>query len=349
MSVSNVSSSYLASALLPAVRQAQAQLATLEVEASTGQYADLGLQLGTQSGYELSLRTQDDLLLALTTANGITDSNMATSQSVLSSILSSADDSASTLLTFASGTVNSASLQAIGQSQLGQLIDLANTTSAGGYVFAGTNSSVAPMTDYFSTPTSSAKSAIDSAFQTYFGFPVGAPQVANITATQMQGYLSGPFAAQFQSPNWGSNWSTAANANVSSEISPGYRVITSTSTNTAGFQQLAQGYAMLSEFADMGLGAGAQQSLATAASNTLAKGATAIIQTQAQLGAAQTQVTQANDNMTSQMSLLQTQIGRTDSVDPAKIATELTTLTTQLQTAYQLTAKINSLSLAQYL
>ncbi|MDE3175881.1 MAG: flagellar hook-associated family protein [Pseudomonadota bacterium] len=349
MSVSNVSSSYLASALLPAVRQAQTQLATLEVESSTGQYADLGLQLGTQSGYELSLRAQDDLLQALTTANGITQTNMSTSQTTLSAILSSADDSAASLLTYASTNNSSASLQSLGQSQLGQLIALGNTTSSGSYVFAGANSSVAPLNDFFSTPTSNAKSAIDSAFQSYFGFSVGAPQVGGITATQMQGFLSGPFADQFQDPNWGSNWSNAADTNVTSEISPGNRIATSTNTNTDGFRQLAQGYAMLSEFGGIGLNASAEQSLARTASNTVARGASAIIQTQAQLGEAQTQVTQASDNMKSQMSLLQSQISRTDSVDPAQVATELTTLTTQLQSAYQLTAKINSLSLAQYL
>ena len=349
MSISNVSSAYLASALLPAVRQVQSQLATLEVESSTGQYADLGLHLGSQSGYELSLRTQDDLLQALTTANGVTQTNMSTAQTVLSSILSSADDAASSLLTFTPGHNSAAALQSMGQSQLGQLIALGNTTASGGYVFAGTNSSVAPLNDYFSSPGSSAKSAVDSAFQTYFGFPVGAPQVANITASQMQGFLSGPYAAQFQTPNWGSNWSTASNTNITSEISPSDRITTSTNTNGAGFEQLAQGYAMLSEFGGIGLGAGAEQAVATAASGAITKGASAIIQTQAQLGAAQNQVTQANNNMQGQMSLLQSQISRIDSVDPAQIATDLSTLTTQLQTAYQLTAKINSLSLAKYL
>ena len=48
MTLANVSSAYLSSALLPAVRQTQTQLSTLEVESSSGQYANLGLQLGDQ-------------------------------------------------------------------------------------------------------------------------------------------------------------------------------------------------------------------------------------------------------------------------------------------------------------
>ena len=62
MTVSFVSTPYLGTAMLPAVNQAEAQLTSLGTEATTGEYADLGLQLGDQSGYELSLRNADDLL-----------------------------------------------------------------------------------------------------------------------------------------------------------------------------------------------------------------------------------------------------------------------------------------------
>ena len=49
------------------------------------------------------------------------------------------------------------------------------------------------------------------------------------------------------------------------------------------------------------------------------------------------------------MTILQTQIGNLDNVDASTVAAQLNTLTTQLQTAYQLTAQLQKLSLAQYL
>ncbi len=349
MTYATVSSAYLSSALLPAVRQTQSQLANLEIESSTGQYADLGLQLGAQSGYELSLRSQDDLLQAITAANSVTASNLSTAQSALSTILSAAQTAAQTLASTSSSTGAVAAQQSLGQTNLQQLIALANTSGSGGYVFGGQNTQAAPLDDYFSQPTSDAKTALDSAFQSYFGFSASSPQVADITATQMQGFLSGPVAAQFQGPDWVSNWSTASDDNTSAEISPGTVVDTSTSANTAGFQQLAQGYAMLSEFGNIGLSSGAQQALTSAASSSINQGVSSIIATQSQLGQSQSQITQANSAMSDQMTLLQTQLGQLDSVDPAQIATELTTLSTQLQTAYQLTAQIHTLTLAQYL
>jgi flagellar hook-associated protein 3 FlgL len=53
--------------------------------------------------------------------------------------------------------------------------------------------------------------------------------------------------------------------------------------------------------------------------------------------------------MSSQMTILQTQIGNLDNVNSSAVATQLTQLSTQLETAYQLTSQITKLSLAQYL
>jgi hypothetical protein len=52
MSANFVSSQALATSLVLPTMQAQSALTTAMTEESTGQYADLGLQLGEQSGYE---------------------------------------------------------------------------------------------------------------------------------------------------------------------------------------------------------------------------------------------------------------------------------------------------------
>ncbi|MGH6798263.1 MAG: hypothetical protein ACREDI_07760 [Roseiarcus sp.] len=58
MGANFVSTQFLANSLVGPVLQAQSSLTTAMTEESTGQYADLGLQLGDQSGYELSLKGQ---------------------------------------------------------------------------------------------------------------------------------------------------------------------------------------------------------------------------------------------------------------------------------------------------
>src|SRR5271157_1007541 len=85
-----VSSQSLGNSLLLPLTQAQAQLTTAMTEETTGQYADLGLQLGDQSGYELSLKEEVQQLQALTAGNGLVATNLSTAQDALSSISTNA-------------------------------------------------------------------------------------------------------------------------------------------------------------------------------------------------------------------------------------------------------------------
>jgi len=345
MNASYVSSQYLASALLQPVMQAQSALATATLEESTGQYADLGLQLGDQSGYELSLRNQSDLLTTLTSSNSVISTNLGAAQSALDTIRSDAQNTLQSLAV----TTGGAELQTLGASALQSLIAASNTNSGGTYVFGGINSSVAPMADYFSSPASSAKTAIDQAFQTTFGFPPSSPQAATISGAAMQSFLSGPFAALFKGAAWSSDWSSASSTNTTAEIAPGETIATSTNANQPGFSQLAQGYAMLAEFSGTALGAAARQAVASAATALVSQGASSMTATEADVGAAAAKVGEANTSMASQSTLLQNQIGKLDNVDLNKTAMEINSLTTQIQTAYDLTSRLHSLNLAHYL
>jgi flagellar hook-associated protein 3 FlgL len=53
--------------------------------------------------------------------------------------------------------------------------------------------------------------------------------------------------------------------------------------------------------------------------------------------------------MSTQLTILQTQIGNLDNVNYSAVAVQLSSLSTQLQTAYQLTAQLQKMNLAQYL
>ena len=136
---------------------------------------------------------------------------------------------------------------------------------------------------------------------------------------------------------------------MTAQIAPNTTVTASTNANTSGFRDLAQGYTMLSEFGNIGLSASAQNALSLTATNVINQGVTGVISAQATLGQSQSALSAANTQMSDQMSLLQQQVSNLDSVDMAKVATELTQVSTQLQASYQVTAKLSSLNLAQYL
>jgi flagellar hook-associated protein 3 FlgL len=349
MSANFVSSQALAMSLVQPVMQAQSSLTTAMTEESTGQYADLGLELGEQSGYELSLKEEVGQLQTLTSNNSIVSTGLSTAQSALSAISSTAQTTLNDLATWTPSANSGASLQNMGQSALQSLIASANATSGEQYVFGGINSAVAPMADYYSTPASAAKTAIDQAFQTTFGVLPSDPAAANIPASAMQSFLSGPFAALFQGASWSSDWSQASSTNTSAEIAPGETVTTSTNLNESGFQDLTQAYAMLSEFGGSQLSSSAQQAVATAASSLVSQGVDSMTNIQAELGSTQSAVTNANSSMSSQLTILEQQVDNLDDVNANTTAAQINSLTNQIQMAYELTSRLQELNLAQYL
>jgi flagellar hook-associated protein 3 FlgL len=344
-----VSSQYMANSLIAPVTQAQSQLTAALIEESTGQYADLGLQLGDQSGYELSLKEQLQQLQALTTGNSVVSTGLSTAQDALSAISATARLTVNDLAAWTPTANAGTSLQTMGQAALQGLIASANATSGDVYVFGGINSAVAPMADYYSTPASAAKTAVDQAFQTAFGVLPTDPAAAAVTAPQMQSFLSGPFAALFSAAFWTSDWSSASSTNRNAEIAPGEMATTSTNANGPGFQQLAEAYTMLSEFGGSQLGLSAQQAVASAASSLIAQGQESLTNAQSALGAAQSAVTDANATMGSQLTILQKQVDGLDDVDRDATAAKIVSLTNQIQMAYELTARLQQLNLAQYL
>ena len=350
MSAPSISSSYLSTVMLQPIAQAQTALAAATTELSSGQYANFGLQLGEQSGQELSLRNQSDLLSALTAANGLTTTNISAATSALDQIRTNAGATVSTLAGWSPGDSTSASLQTLGENALEELTANANTTSSGGYVFGGENSGTAPLSDYFSTPQSSAQDRSAPGLPNEFRLrcrPIRRPQTSQLR--RCSNFSTGPFTALFQGAGWTTNFSSASSVNATAEIAPGETVETGSNANEPGFQQLTQAYAMMAEFGGSQLSNDALQTVATTAAALISQGQASMTTTEASLGAAQARVTDANTSMASQSAILQTRIGDLDNVNSSEVATQVTSLQTEIQTAYDLTARLQQLNLAQYL
>jgi flagellar hook-associated protein 3 FlgL len=347
-----ISTQYLHSSLALSLMKMQASLATAQAESASGQYADLGLQLGAQSGQEISLQNENGLLQTYTDTNSMIATSLSTTQSALDTLRSNAQTTLTSLTQWA-GTGNvdpsGSQLHDLGANGLQSLIASANASVNGQYVFGGINSSAAPMTDYFAAPAA-AQTAIQSAFSTYLGGLSPPATAQTITGPQLQTFLnSSAFTSQFQGAAWASNWSAASSTDISSNISPTETINTTTNANQPAFQQLAQAYTMLNEFTGTGVNSAALQAVASTASTLVGSALTSLTTTEATIGAAQQRVTDANTNMAAQMTILQTQIGNLDNVNAYQTATRVTSLTTQIQTAYSLTAALQKLSLVNYI
>lgn len=343
-----VSTQSIASMLRQSVLQMQSDLATGESELSTGYYADPGVTLGAGVGESISLQSETSILQSITNTNQMVTTRLNTTQTILANLQSSAQDLLNSLLQGNGSNSNAASIQALGQSNLQNLISSLNTSLNSDYIFGGTNTGAKPIVDYFA-PAAPSKDATAAAFLATFGMPQSSSSVSAISGPGMQNFLNNQFASLFQGASWSSNWSSASSQTLTSQISRSQTVNSSVSANDPPFQQLAQAYTMVADLGAQNLNASAYQAVTSTAQGLLSSAIGSLVNLQASVGLCQSNVSTATSEMSAEMNILSAQIGNLDDVNPYDAATRVNNLQTQIQTAYALTAQLQQLSLVKYL
>jgi flagellar hook-associated protein 3 FlgL len=339
----------LAGALRQSILDVQNDLVRAQREVSTGRQADLGVSLGLEVGRDVSLAVTGRDLSAIANTNNIVSTRLATTQSALTSLQTTASSIRASLLSALNQTGNLGGVATDARIALGNLISTLNTTDGNSFVFSGLNSDAAPINAYVDQPPSATKQAVDAAFQSAFGFPQTDPNVSAITASQIQNYLTGPYDSLFTPTAWRTDWSKASDTPLTDRISVSQTTATSVSANSAPFIELAKAYTALGSIGLDKLDKSASAAAVSLIEKQVDDAITGIIALQTNVGVTQKNVDNANQTISIQQSVLQTQIGTLENVDPAEAATRVSNLTTQLETAYTLTSKIGQLSLMKYL
>lgn len=348
MRTSLISTYALSQAARTTVRDTQNRLAVAQTEATTGRRADVGLALGVRTGVSVALRHHQARLEAITSSNALASSRMDASQSAMTAMVGGAQSLVSTLLAARSSRTGPGDAAIAAKSALQSFTELLNASVGGTSLFGGIDSDVAPMADFFASGSSNG-TAISNAFQTAFGFPPGDPAAVNIDPASMTAFLDGLFASEFTDAAWQASWSQASSQNVLSRISTNQTVETSVNANEPGFRQLAAAYTMVAGLGASKLNANTFQVLADRSASLAQQGIAEIAKSQATLGVAQQRVATADQRMSIEMDLMTRSIGKLESVDPYEAATRVSELQTQLETSYALTARMQRLSLLDYL
>jgi flagellar hook-associated protein 3 FlgL len=348
--VSITSTASLANALRRTVLDTQNQMTKAQVEVSTGRVADLGLALGGAAGRDFALGVRSADLASIANSNAVIAARLDSTDTTLTTIAQTAQKFLETLVGTQSGAGSDA--QAIQDNAIAGLKSLTaalDTSVAGVYLFGGVNTATPPVAEYFSVPTSSARDAVGQAFVSAFGVSQESDSVGAITQSQIQTFLDGDFANLFSSTAWSASWSTATDHGTTNRISLSQIAETSVSANDSALRGIAQAYTMVADLGVTKLGADAYQAVLKTAAEMLGQAIGGLTRLRASVGVMQKNVIDANEAIIAQRNVLATQIGALENVDPYEASTRLNNLTTQLETSYTLTGKIQQLTLAKYL
>lgn len=349
MKTTFISTSAISAATRLSLMKVQAELAEAQKEMTTGRLADVGKGLGFKTGQTISLRQEHTRLTTIIETNSVVSTRLEISQASLQNIVDNAEAFAGQLLASSIDGANASVLQGEGQSGLDAFIGTTNTSFNGGYVFAGVNSDAKPLTEYFESPTPASRQGVANAFLTAFGITQSDPAVANITAPDMQNFLDTTFADLFDDPSWSTDWSSASSQDVRNRISTNELIETSVNTNEAAFKKLAMAYTMVADLGAQGLNEDAFQVIVDKAIELTSSAIQDFSELQSHLGVAQQRVSDANDRMSIQIDILTTQVNSLEAVDPNEAATRVSSLLTQIESSYALTARIMGLSILNYL
>ena len=320
----------------------------LSVELSSGRKYDIGLDLGARTGESVTLRSEFHFLDGIVDTNALTASRLDVSQAAMGDILSDAQEFLKTLVALRENDTSADIVKADAIGNMELLTSRLNTQLNGSYVFAGVNSDQEPIADY-SDPASANKIAADAAFLAEFGIAQTNPAVSGITPAAMDTYLNGAFDAMFADPAWGTNWSSAADDAMVSRISASETVTSSVSANEQAFRDLAQAYTLMADLGNENLDPDTYTVVIDKAIEKLGSGIAGVTSEMGKLGNVQEQVKLASERLTIQTDIINQRINDLENINPEETSVRLNTALTQLETTYAVTARMQGLSILNYI
>jgi flagellar hook-associated protein 3 FlgL len=327
----------------------QTSLADALKEFSTGRHADIGKALGSRVGGVLDMRHIVGDLSGLTATNGVVKQRIEHMQASFAALRDVGVSFSESVLAIHKTGSDRDLLVADAKSRMGTMVDVLNTSTNGVYAFSGLNISVPPIEDYLSEPPSGARAAVIAAFTTEFGFPPDDPQAATITPAQMTAYMDGPFAALFEEPQWSATFSQATDEVMRDRISQREEIDSSATVNDRGIRQLFFALTLAIDGGAEHLSGETYEVVAGRIAITASESGYNIVAAQSRLGVAEERLAQANERIAIGKQALEARIGTIEGVDSYEVADRLSLLMTRIESSYAITARMQQLTLLNYL
>jgi flagellar hook-associated protein 3 FlgL len=348
MKTSFVSSHAISSALRNSMLRMQAELTKVQKEVVTGRVADTGLALGARTAQSVSLARDVERLSGLIDSNGLVAARLDATQGLFGQLADVAENLRSTLTSSVSGNASPQVAQTDALATLDAMTGILNSSLNGEHLFAGINTDVRPLNAY-DAPASPAKAAFDAAFLAHFGYAQTDPAAASMSAAEMTAFLTTVVEPQFLGAGWQANWSNATDERITSRIALNESAETSVSANDDGVKKLAMIAATVSELLSGPLGGAARTALMEYSVTKVGEALDDFGRTRARVGLVQARVTAASERVEMQVDLFTLNIQDLEGVDPYEASTKVSSLVSQIETAYALTARIQQLSFIRFL
>lgn len=349
MKLSSISTYALNSSLRNVTMGKQINLNDAQKEVATGRLSDIGYSLGGKTHFAVSIENEMSLIGQMKVTNSFVSSRMETMQLSIGGMVETANDYLADMSTEITTSLDRTFLKNLSKSALENTTASLNVAYKGEYIFSGVNSDSPSIVDYNDTSGAAAKQAVQDAFSNHFGFNADDPAAANLSKSDMEVFLDGPYNDLFNDSNWETLWSSASSRGVRSKVSSQELIETPSTAQSQPYRKLIAASVLMVEFADSNLNNQAIDGLAKGALNLSSNAISGLADEQGLIGLVQERVTRADERMSLQKDVLANQLNELTGVDPYEAATRLQSLAISLEASYAATARIQSLSIMNYI
>jgi flagellar hook-associated protein 3 FlgL len=327
-------------------------------EVATGRRADIFADLGPRAAATLILRAREDDTQAYKAANGFLENKLQAMLTSVDAVRESVDAVFQNALINVVRPVNGAStLQMEARASLEVVIATMNASFAGDALFSGTASD-RPSLNRWPDVNPDTGLSPEAVLQSIVTMPptttVGAQaMIDDINAVFDSAYTADPdanFEATFFNGTPELDSSGQPENRVSARIEAGLALDYGVQANDQSFRDMLKGLAMLavidvSEITDEAV----YGTWMAAVTETLSAGSQGALSTSATIGFNQHVVETAQKRLDALSLVQRLQIANYETVDPYEAVTRMTSLETQLQASYEVSARLSQLSILNFL
>ena len=350
MKTSFISSLAAQNSMRMTIQRSQVEIQKLQTEVVTGRYADVGESLGASVSRSVTLNREVLRLDTMKDSNSLVTQRLSASQLALEEMSNQAQElleafisvnssNDATRLSVADQTITNA---------LSSFTSAANTSSNGEFLMGGVNTDTKPLTDY-QEAGNPAKATFDAAFFGYFGFTQDDPAAAGISVTAMDDFLTNTLEPLFSGPQWNADWSTASDSNVTSRISRTELVQSNANANEEGIRKFALASVIGLELLSAPISDEVRSLVNSRAIQHAGEAVNKIDNIRSKLGISENRVEKANKALEAQIQIFEIHVADLEEVDAYEASTRMKALLAQVETSYQLTARLQQLSLTNFL
>lgn len=344
------------SVLTQSVDRLSSQYTTLSGEVSSGVVADSYAGLGDGRYLALSLQPEISKIGAWQENVTAAQSTLNITQTAMSRITTIATNLQTSLVSLQgdSGTTNVAAAAVEARDALTELGTLLNTKSGSQYVFAGSASDTAPVTDPDSLTTGPYFNAIAASVSSIGTVSAASVEEQTVTSASSN---SGSLSVFSSALSVGATDAAALTHSVAigdqENVATGFVATSggaaSTTSTGSAIRDLMRALAVVGNLDKADTATSAFSSLVNDTATQMGAVSSSLNLTIASLGSAQDQLTTRSSTLSVTGDALAKQLDTVKGSDPATLSTQITDTQNQLQASYSLIADMKGMTLASYI